>query len=217
MLMMERHGTSAKGYGKATGSRRSVPWAIVGRILSPLPVCLPGMNPRSGQVVSRDGTIIAYDEVGSRTARHPDCRRVVLSSAGAWRENWPRCWPGSSRCSPTTVEGRGDSGENAPYGVTREVEDLEALMKEAGGSAFVFGHSSGAVLALRAAAQAAIKSSRFTKRRSSSSRMPTFAQNDWAQTSRPPSGPVRRPKMAEDEGRTAGLLHQRPPDLRPRA
>jgi pimeloyl-ACP methyl ester carboxylesterase len=47
--------------------------------------------------------------------------------------------------------GRGDSGDTAPYAVEREVEDIEALIDEAGGSAFVFGHSSGAVLALEAA------------------------------------------------------------------
>lgn len=33
----------------------------------------------------------------------------------------------------------------------REIEDLAAMIEEAGGSAFVFGHSSGAVLALEAA------------------------------------------------------------------
>jgi pimeloyl-ACP methyl ester carboxylesterase len=48
--------------------------------------------------------------------------------------------------------GRGDSGDHAPYDVLREIEDLAALIEEAGGSAFVFGHSSGAVLAVRAAA-----------------------------------------------------------------
>lgn len=47
--------------------------------------------------------------------------------------------------------GRGDSGDNSRYEVEREVEDLEALIHEAGGSACVFGHSSGAVLALNAA------------------------------------------------------------------
>ena len=47
--------------------------------------------------------------------------------------------------------GRGDSGDTTPYAVEREVEDIDALITEAGGSAFVFGHSSGAVLALEAA------------------------------------------------------------------
>src|SRR6201999_583823 len=49
--------------------------------------------------------------------------------------------------------GRGDSGDTAPYAVDREIEDLEALIIEAGGSASVFGYSSGAVLALKAAAR----------------------------------------------------------------
>jgi pimeloyl-ACP methyl ester carboxylesterase len=47
--------------------------------------------------------------------------------------------------------GRGASGDTAPYAVEREVEDIAALLGEAGGSAFVWGTSSGAVLALEAA------------------------------------------------------------------
>jgi pimeloyl-ACP methyl ester carboxylesterase len=49
--------------------------------------------------------------------------------------------------------GRGESGDTLPYAVEREIEDLGALISEAGGSAAVFGHSSGATLALQAAAQ----------------------------------------------------------------
>jgi len=48
--------------------------------------------------------------------------------------------------------GRGESGDTAPYAVQREVEDLAALIAEAGAPAFVCGFSSGAVLALDAAA-----------------------------------------------------------------
>lgn len=47
--------------------------------------------------------------------------------------------------------GRGNSGDTAPYAVDREVEDIEALIVAAGGQALVFGHSSGAVLALETA------------------------------------------------------------------
>ena len=47
--------------------------------------------------------------------------------------------------------GRGGSGDTPPYAVQREVEDLQALVEHAGGTAFAFGHSSGAVLALEAA------------------------------------------------------------------
>lgn len=48
--------------------------------------------------------------------------------------------------------GRGDSGDTLPYAIEREIEDIDALLQEVGGSAYVFGMSSGAVLALRAAA-----------------------------------------------------------------
>jgi pimeloyl-ACP methyl ester carboxylesterase len=49
--------------------------------------------------------------------------------------------------------GRGESGDTIPYAVEREVEDIDALIGEAGGSAFLFGHSSGGALALEAALQ----------------------------------------------------------------
>jgi pimeloyl-ACP methyl ester carboxylesterase len=75
----------------------------------------------------------------------------------------------SERSHPTVVElaehlaphftvynydrrGRGDSGDTAPYTIDREIEDLAALITEAGGLAYVYGLSSGAALALRAAA-----------------------------------------------------------------
>src|SRR5688500_17826966 len=48
--------------------------------------------------------------------------------------------------------GRGDSGDTVPYKVEREIEDLGALIAEAGGTASVYAHSSGAGLALHAAA-----------------------------------------------------------------
>ena len=48
--------------------------------------------------------------------------------------------------------GRGDSGDTPPYAVAREIEDLAAVIAAAGGPACVFGHSSGAGLAVLAAA-----------------------------------------------------------------
>jgi pimeloyl-ACP methyl ester carboxylesterase len=48
--------------------------------------------------------------------------------------------------------GRGESGDTAPYAVQREIEDLAALIADAGAPALVCGFSSGAVLALDAAA-----------------------------------------------------------------
>src|SRR5262245_25890005 len=49
--------------------------------------------------------------------------------------------------------GRGGSGDAAPYAVEREIEDLDRLIAQVGGAAAVFGFSSGAALALAAAAQ----------------------------------------------------------------
>jgi pimeloyl-ACP methyl ester carboxylesterase len=49
--------------------------------------------------------------------------------------------------------GRGDSRDTLPYAVQREVEDIEALIDAVGGSAFLYGLSSGAVLALEAASR----------------------------------------------------------------
>jgi pimeloyl-ACP methyl ester carboxylesterase len=51
--------------------------------------------------------------------------------------------------------GRGDSGDTQPYAIEREVQDLEALIADAGGSAAVYGFSSGAVLGAEAAARGA--------------------------------------------------------------
>ncbi|HEU5098996.1 MAG TPA: alpha/beta fold hydrolase [Roseiflexaceae bacterium] len=47
--------------------------------------------------------------------------------------------------------GRGGSADTQPYAVEREIEDIEALIDEAGGEAFLYGISSGAALALEAA------------------------------------------------------------------
>ncbi|BDA80290.1 alpha/beta hydrolase [Leptospira kobayashii] len=46
--------------------------------------------------------------------------------------------------------GRGDSGDTLPYSIEREIEDIEAMIDIAGGKAYLYGHSSGAVLALEA-------------------------------------------------------------------
>ncbi len=47
--------------------------------------------------------------------------------------------------------GRGDSGPSDRWSLDREVEDISALIDELGGSALLYGHSSGAVLAMHAA------------------------------------------------------------------
>jgi pimeloyl-ACP methyl ester carboxylesterase len=136
---------------------------------------------RSGQVVSRDGTIIAYDKVG----HGPPV--ILIVGALCSRTLGPAVKLAPLLAQHFTVftyyrRGRGDSSDNSPYEVEREIEDLEALIKEAGGSACVFGHSSGAVLALKAAAHGlsiykiALYEAPFIVDRSRPS-----TENDWAQ------------------------------------
>jgi pimeloyl-ACP methyl ester carboxylesterase len=99
-------------------------------------------------VASRDGTTIAYDRRG-------DGPPVVivggaLSDRRAAGELVDRLAPGLTAIAYDR-RGRGDSTDTPPYAVEREIEDLDALIQAVGGSAFVFGHSSGGGLALRAA------------------------------------------------------------------
>jgi pimeloyl-ACP methyl ester carboxylesterase len=99
-------------------------------------------------VRSKDDTPIAFGRIG----RGPSVILVggALSdrSAGA-----PLAGLLSKGFTVITFDrrGRGDSGDAATYTVEREVEDLGALVGKAGGAASVFGHSSGAVLALEGA------------------------------------------------------------------
>jgi pimeloyl-ACP methyl ester carboxylesterase len=101
-------------------------------------------------VTSSDGTTIAYD----RSGEGPTLVLVggALSDRSAVGSLTEALAP---RFTVIAYDrrGRGDSGDTAPYAVEREIEDLEALVAEAGGSAFVFGHSSGAALALEATAR----------------------------------------------------------------
>jgi pimeloyl-ACP methyl ester carboxylesterase len=100
-------------------------------------------------VTSADGTTIAFD----RSGEGPPV--ICIGGALSGRSS---AAPLAALLAPhLTVftydrRGRGDSGDTPPYAVEREVDDLGALIAEAGGSAKVFGHSSGAVLALEAAA-----------------------------------------------------------------
>jgi len=101
-------------------------------------------------VTSHDGTTIAFDRLG-------DGPPVVLVSGGP--NDRSANAPLAELLAPhfTVVNydrrGRGGSGDTPPYAVDREVEDLDALIDHAGGSAFVYGTSSGAAFALIAAAR----------------------------------------------------------------
>ena len=99
---------------------------------------------------SRDGTTLAFDRVGAGPAL------VFVPGVFNLRDTCaPIAAQLATRCTSYTYDrrARGDSGNTRPYAVEREVEDLAAVMEVAGGRASVFGYSSGAVLALRAAAE----------------------------------------------------------------
>ena len=100
-------------------------------------------------VTSKDGTTIAYERQGSGPA-------LILVGGGLddGAENAPLA---AELARSFTVfnyarRGRGDSGDTLPYAVEREIEDLQALVAEAGGTAHLYGVSSGGALALEAAA-----------------------------------------------------------------
>jgi pimeloyl-ACP methyl ester carboxylesterase len=100
-------------------------------------------------VISADGTRIAYDVRGSGDSLVLIggllCDRIALADLAEVLARERRVITYDRR-------GRGDSGDTPPYGVARELEDLGALIAAAGGAAAVYGHSSGAGLALNAAA-----------------------------------------------------------------
>jgi pimeloyl-ACP methyl ester carboxylesterase len=101
------------------------------------------------RVVSADGTEIAFEQSGSGPAV------VLVASALADRSDTTKL--AALLADHFTVinydrRGRGASGDADAYAVEREIEDIAALIEHVGGSASLFGSSSGAVLALRAAA-----------------------------------------------------------------
>ncbi len=100
-------------------------------------------------VTSNDGTSIAYDLHGSGP-------NIIMVGGGLddGRENEPlAAWLATDfSVYHYARRGRGRSGDTQPYAVEREIEDLEALLAEAGGKAHIFGASSGGGLVLRAAA-----------------------------------------------------------------
>ena len=110
--------------------------------------------------VSKDGTTIALAASGSGP--------VVILVAGAFGY---RLFGPNVGLVPLLAEhfravlydrrGRGDSGDTPPFEPVREVEDLDAVIEAVGGSAFVYGISSGAALAAEAAS--ALGPERITK------------------------------------------------------
>jgi pimeloyl-ACP methyl ester carboxylesterase len=98
---------------------------------------------------SADGTLIAYDRAGAGP--------VLIVCVGAFCTRLTFAPPAELTSQFTVVRydrrGRGDSGDTEPFAAEREYEDLAAVAASTGSEPpFVFGHSSGAAIALRAAA-----------------------------------------------------------------
>jgi pimeloyl-ACP methyl ester carboxylesterase len=101
------------------------------------------------QVTSKDGTTIAFDRMG-------DGAPVILVSGGSVDRSSNAQLAPLLEADFTVLNydrrGRGPSGDTPPYAVQREIEDIDAVISAAGGSAHLYGSSSGAALALEAAA-----------------------------------------------------------------
>lgn len=100
------------------------------------------------RTTSRDGTTIAYDQLGNGPAL------IIVAGALQGRASYQLL--AEQLAARFTVlnydrRGRGESGDTAPYSVEREIDDLAAVIAAAGGSAAIYGHSSGAGLVLHAA------------------------------------------------------------------
>ncbi len=103
-------------------------------------------------LTSKDGTAIAYDKVGNGPAI------ILINGALAHRKLNGEQDLAAMLSKRFTVfyydrRGRGESRETKPYSVQLEIDDIEALINEAGGAAFLHGQSSGAALALLAASK----------------------------------------------------------------
>jgi pimeloyl-ACP methyl ester carboxylesterase len=101
-------------------------------------------------ITSKDGTRIAYDKQGKGPAIILVDGALCTRSDGSKPELIKLLAPHLTVYSYDR-RGRGESGDTLPYAVEREIEDIETLMDDAGGTASLYGHSSGAALALEAA------------------------------------------------------------------
>jgi pimeloyl-ACP methyl ester carboxylesterase len=99
---------------------------------------------------SHDGTTIDYDVHGAGPALILVDGALTVHSSGSGSE-LARLLAPHFTVYGFDRRGRGRSGDTLPYAVDREIEDIEALIDKAGGRAFLYGHSSGGPLAMRAA------------------------------------------------------------------
>lgn len=103
-------------------------------------------------LTSTDGTTIAYECVGEGRAL------ILVDGAMGFRAfggspELARLLAPTCRVYCYDRRGRGESGDTLPYAVEREIEDIDALIETAGGTASLYGISSGGALALEAAAK----------------------------------------------------------------
>lgn len=102
-------------------------------------------------VISKDGTRIAYETMGSGPPL------ILVDGAMCYRDFGPMRDLARTLTDRFTViifdrRGRGESGDTKPYAAEREVEDLIALIDGPGkGSVYLYGCSSGAALSLETA------------------------------------------------------------------
>jgi pimeloyl-ACP methyl ester carboxylesterase len=101
-------------------------------------------------VISKDGTRIGFDRQGQGPPL------LLVDGAMCYRDSGPMKPLAALLAPHFTVftydrRGRGESGDTQPWSLEREVEDIAALVREAGEPVYLYGISSGAVLALEAA------------------------------------------------------------------
>ena len=126
-------------------------------------------------VRSADGTAIAYDQAGHGPLL------IIVDGAMNTRSSGTKPQLVDLLAAHFTVlsydrRGRGDSGDTQPYTAGREIEDIEALIGQAGPAAHLYGLSSGGCLALNAAAQLGPKVSKLAMYEVPYSDDPAFQQ-----------------------------------------
>lgn len=101
-------------------------------------------------VTSRDGTKIAYETAGRGKAVI-----LVLGALNSRKSGSGLAKLLAPRFTAISYDrrGRGDSTDTPPYSPRREVEDVAALIEAVGEPVCLYGHSSGAALAIEAAAR----------------------------------------------------------------
>ena len=140
---------------------------------------------------SRDGTPIGYDSQGEGPALIVVDGALTVHSSGSGEL--------ATLLAPHfTVygfdrRGRGASGDTLPYAIDREIDDIEAVIDRAGGQAFLYGHSSGGPLAMRAAIRLGSKVSKLAMYEAPYNNDPG-AQESWSEY-------LRQLKVALAEGR----------------